>query len=453
MNHSRFVWSLAGFLSIAGAFQAGSLLAADPDGAALYQARCATCHENGSADSRMPKRQELATRSPEAITNAMFEGAMLVMASGLTVDEGRAIARFITGKEFSAVSSVPAQKCEASSKKFSLASGDWNGWSVEADNSRYQAKPGLTAADVPRLKLKWAFGFQGDNRAYSQPAVAGGRIFVGSLGGTVYSLDASTGCVYWSFKADGSVRGAISIARSKTGGRHVAYFGDLRAMAYAVDAESGALIWKQKLDQHPVARITGSVVFHDGHLFVPIASLEEASGLWRQYECCTFRGSLVSLDADTGRQLWKSYTVLDPPKAYKQSKSGTQLYGPAGAAVWSAPTIDAKRKLVYVATGDSYTGVDINTSDAILPSISITEAWRGSVKSPPRTISSLGAPPRRIVPTKWDPIMISAALRCCARSEEVSRLLSPVRNQASFGAWIRIKRARFCGRQKWAPEA
>ena len=255
---------------------------------------------------------------------------MIPLASGLTVEEGRAIARFITGKEFSAVSNVPMAKCAAPAKKISLAPGDWNGWSVEPDNSRYQPKPGLSAADIPRLKLKWAFGFPGDNRAYSQPVVAGGRVFVGSVGGTVYSLDAATGCVYWSFKADGSVRSAISLARSKTGGRYIAYFGDLRATAYAVDADSGALIWKQKLDEHPVARITGSLVFYRGRLFVPIASLEEASGMWRQYDCCTFRGSLVSLDAETGHQLWKSFTVLDPPKAYQEEQKRRANVRPCG---------------------------------------------------------------------------------------------------------------------------
>jgi polyvinyl alcohol dehydrogenase (cytochrome) len=368
MSHFRFVRTFAGSHFTAFVFLATSLCAAaaDPDGAALYQARCAACHDNASTESRIPKREQIAARSPETITAALFDGAMIGQASGLTIEEGRAIARFVTGKEFSVASDVPMAKCEATGKKISLAPGDWNGWSVDPDNSRYQAKPGLNATDIPRLKLKWAFGFPGDTRAYSQPTVVGGRVFVGSMGGTVYSLDAATGCVNWSFKAEGSVRSAVTIGRSKTGGRYVAYFGDLHAMAYAVDADSGALIWKQKVDQHPVARITGSPVFHDGRLFVPMASLEEGTGRSPSYECCTFRGSLAALDGETGRQLWKSFTVLDPPKAIKTSKTGTQMYGPAGAAVWSAPTIDAKRKLVYVATGDSYTGVDINTSDAIL---------------------------------------------------------------------------------------
>jgi polyvinyl alcohol dehydrogenase (cytochrome) len=366
MSYFRFFRTLTGSYLIACAFLAGSLWAADPDGAALYQARCAACHDNNSAEGRVPKREQIAARAPAAIVNTMFDGAMIPQASGLTLDEGRAIARFITGKEFSSVSNAPLGNCEAPAKKLSLAPGDWNGWGVDPDNSRYQAKPGLSAADIPRLKVKWAFGFPGESRAWAQPAVAGGRVFVGSAGGTVYSLDAATGCVHWSFKADGAIRTAITIGRSKTGGRYIAYFGDLRATAYAVDAASGALIWKQKVDNHPYARITGSPVFYEGRVFVPVASLEEASGFNPQYECCTFRGSMVSLDAETGRQLWKSFTVLDPPKAYKKNKNGGQMYGPAGAGVWSAPTIDAKRKLVYAATGDSYTDVEINTSDAVV---------------------------------------------------------------------------------------
>src|SRR5665213_175638 len=309
MNHVRFVRTTSGSLLTLCSFLANSLWAADPDGAALYQAHCAACHDNASAESHAPKREQIAARKPESVVAAMFDCAMIVQASSLTLEEGRAIARFITGKEFSTVSEVSLGKCETPAKKLSLAASDWNGWGAEADNARYQAKPGLSAADIPRLKLKWAFGFPGDSRAYAQPAVAGGRLFVGSAGGKVYSLDAATGCTYWSFKADGPVRTAISIARSKTGGRYIAYFGDLRATAYAVDANTGALIWKTKVDDHPYARITGSPIFYDGRLLVPMASMEEASGMTRGYDCCTFRGSLASLDGETGRQP-VSYTHL-----------------------------------------------------------------------------------------------------------------------------------------------
>ena len=343
----------------------GSLWAADPDGAAIYQARCASCHDNSTQD-RIPKRAEIATRTPESVLATMFSGAMMIQASGLTQDEGRAVARYLTGKDFAMGGGAAEGLCTAPAPAFSIKSGDWDGWGVDNDNSRYQPKPGLSAADVPKLKLKWAFGFPGDRSAYAQPAVAGGRLFVGSAGGIVYSLDASTGCTYWSYKAGTGVRTAIVIAKAKTGGRYVAYFGDLGANVHAVDAETGKLLWKMKLDNHPAARITGSPTFHDGRLYVPVSSIEEGSAARPQYECCTFRGSMVALDASTGSQIWKTYTIAEEPKPYKKSKVDTQLYGPAGGAIWSAPTVDARRKLIYAATGDSYTDVDVDTDDAVL---------------------------------------------------------------------------------------
>ena len=181
----------------------------------------------------------------------------------------------------------------------------------------------------------------------------------------MYSLDAATGCIFWTYPAGAGVRTAISIGKLPSG-KWAAYFGDIRANAHAVDADTGTRIWKVKLEDHPVARITGSPVLVNGRLYVPISSIEEASAQQPTYSCCTFRGSLAALDAATGRLLWKSYSVLDPAKPYKQSKNGTQLLGPAGAAIWSSPTIDLKRKVIYAATGNSYTGIDINTSDAIL---------------------------------------------------------------------------------------
>src|SRR5579871_1438504 len=335
---------------------AGFLYAADPDGAALYNARCSSCHDSGQ--TRIPRREEIAGRTPEAVFSALSTGAMVMQAAGLSPDEERAIARFLTGKEFSKAPESTAGMCTVPAKKFSLDSGDWNGWGMDLDNSRYQPKPGLSAADIPKLKLKWAFGFPGDRQAFAQPTVAGGRIFVGSASGTVYSLDAATGCIYWSYKAEAGVRTAVSIARSKAG-RYIAYFGDVRSFAHAVDAENGTPLWKVQVEAHPASRITGAPTFYNGHLFVPVSSIEEVSATNPKYECCTFRGSVVSLDGDTGRQIWKSYSVTDPPKAYKTSKVGTQLSGPAGAAIWSALTIDPKRKLIYAATGDSYTDVEI----------------------------------------------------------------------------------------------
>ncbi len=315
----------------------------------------------------MPQHDELAALSPETVFGAM-NGIMTTQAAGLDDEERRAIARFITGKEFGAPTAASTVgQCKTSAPKFSIADGDWNGWGVDPGNSRYQTKPGLAAADVPKLKLKWAFGYGKDPMAWAQPTVVGGRVFVGSVAGKVYSLDAQTGCTYWTYDAGlgAGVRSAITIAKLPNG-KWAAYFGDVKSNAHAVDAETGALLWKTKLEDHPASRITGAPTFLNGKLYVPVSSIEEASAQGTKYECCTFRGSLSAVDATTGKVLWKTYRVTDPPKKYMTSKQGVDMKGPAGAAIWSSPTIDLKRKVIYASTGNSYTDVEISTSDSIV---------------------------------------------------------------------------------------
>jgi polyvinyl alcohol dehydrogenase (cytochrome) len=250
---------------------------------------------------------------------------------------------------------------------FDPASGSsWNGWGFDSSNSRFQTSPGLTAADAPKLALKWAFGFPFGNSAYGQPTVTGGRVFVGADTGFVYALDAATGCVHWSFRADAGVRTAISIGAGTRANRFLAYFGDVKGNVYAVDAESGTQVWKDRTDPHPVARVTGGPKVVGGRLYVPLSSLEESGAGHPDYPCCTFRGGVVAYDAVSGRRLWTSYTIPEAPAPLKKTSRGTQLWGPAGAGVWSSPTIDLKRRAVYVATGNGYTEPAARGSDAVV---------------------------------------------------------------------------------------
>ena len=197
--------------------------------------------------------------------------------------------------------------CRATPGDFAnpLAGPRWNGWGVNTANTRYQdgEQAGFTAADVARLKPKWAFGFPGELSADAQPTIVGGRVFVGTQSGTVYALSAATGCVHWVFRADAAVRAAVTVARidAASGPRFAAFIGDRSGNVYAIDAASGAQIWKTKVDDFPFARVTGSPTFHDGRLYVGVASGEETAGAVADYECCKFRGSLVALNAATGR--------------------------------------------------------------------------------------------------------------------------------------------------------
>ena len=243
----------------------------------------------------------------------------------------------------------------------------WSVWGNDLANTRFQPSPGLTAADVPKLTLLWAFGFPGGTQAYSQPTIAAGRVFVGSDGGRVYALDARTGCAYWSFAAEAGVRTAVTIgALSGGGGRYAAYFGDLRANVYAVDAATGAPIWKEKVDDHRSARITGAPALSGGRLYVPVSSVEEGSGGAKTYACCTFRGSVVALDAATGSRIWKTYTIAEAPREVGTTTAGVSIMKPAGASVWNSPTLDERGGVLYVGTGNAYTEPAADTTDAVM---------------------------------------------------------------------------------------
>jgi polyvinyl alcohol dehydrogenase (cytochrome) len=354
------------------------------DGPTLYKQLCASCHDTGLA--RAPTRDVLQALTPERVLAALESGAMLSMASGRTGVERRAIAEFVTGKTFSAALSTtpsPQAMCRATPGEFAnpLAGPNWNGWGVNTQNTRYQdrAMAGLTAAEVPKLKVKWAFGFPGELSADAQPTMAGGRVFVGTQSGAVYALSAATGCVHWVFQADAAVRAAVTIARvgaatsvvtsaatsTATSERYAAFIGDRSGNVYAVNAATGALMWRVRVDEHPFARVTGSPTFHNGRLYIGVASGEETAGAVADYACCTFRGSLVALNADSGARVWKTYTI-EAPRARAKNAIGTQLWGPSGVPIWSSPAIDVQRNAVYVTTGNNYSGPATAQSDAFL---------------------------------------------------------------------------------------
>lgn len=340
---------------------------AKSEGGALYRQHCASCHDGGI--ERAPTPEVLAQMSQDDIRFALTQGSMSQQGANLTPAQIEALSGFLSkltssGKE----AAEEKSHCPIGSSAFDLHSGQpqWLGWGVDLSQTRFQpaAMAQLTAADVPKLKLKWAFGFPTATQAYAQPAVIGGHIFVGSANHRVYSLDASSGCTYWTFRADFPVRTGMSVGKSANGWS--IYFGDQHANAYALDASTGKLIWKTRLDDHPSAQITGTPTLAGETLYIGISSLEEVAGADAKDECCKFRGSVSAIEAATGKVIWKSYTISAEPKPVRKNSNGVQLWGPSGAGVWSSPTVDLKSRMVYVTTGDDYSDPPASTSDSFL---------------------------------------------------------------------------------------
>jgi polyvinyl alcohol dehydrogenase (cytochrome) len=324
---------------------------------------------------------------------------MFQQGGALSEPERRAVAEFLAGRPIgSGAPDAGANRCTVS-PPFSPANGkNWNGWGGDVTNTRYQPadQGGLSAPQIPKLKLKWAFGFPGVTAVRSQPTVVGGRLFIGSEGGDAFSLDAKTGCTHWTYHAQAGVRTAVSIGPYKTpGGRgYAAYFADSKANAYGVDVATGRLLWTRKIDNHAFAGATGSPTVYDGRVYVTVAAVgEEAQAGRSSYECCTFRGSVTALDASTGDVLWKTYSIAEEPKPRAKNKDGVQTWGPAGGGIWSAPTVDAKRRVIYVATGNGYADPPQPTTDAVLALDIATGKIKWANQLTPNDVWALGCKP------------------------------------------------------------
>jgi polyvinyl alcohol dehydrogenase (cytochrome) len=348
--------------------------AQERDGAAVFQAACASCHAQPAADSRAPNREALAQLAPETILTALTTGNMFRQGSALSDADRRAVSAFLAGRPVG-TPGPPSTVGRCTAAPSALTNADlaaaWNGWGAGGANTRYQAAAagGLTAPMVPRLTLKWAFGFPGVSSARAQPSILGRRLFVGSESGDVFALDARTGCTHWSYHAKAGIRTATAVGpyrRADGSSGYAVFVADGGATAYAIDAETGREIWSRRVDDHTYAKATGSVTVHDGRVYVPVAGVgEEGQGGSAKYECCTFRGSVTALDASTGSVIWKSW-MMEEPKPRGRNKDGVQLWGPAGAGIWAAPTVDARRRAIYVATGNGYAEPKQPTTDAVL---------------------------------------------------------------------------------------
>ncbi len=349
------MFRLIAFLPIAVAY------AADIKPADLYEQHCAACHANPGG-MRAPSLAVMRQMSPENILSSLDNGLMKQQAAKVEAAQRRAIAEWLAGKAIGVAPNQPvAGMCDPAirAKDFdniATASG-WTGWGNGIDNPRFVNDP----IRPETLELKWAFGFPGAAVSFAQPSISGARMFIGSASRKVYSLDAKTGCIHWIFEPQANVRASITVTPEKT-----ALFADQRSNVYAVDARNGELLWKSHVDEHPSAHVTGTPTYHKGRLYVPISSGEDGPSLNPKYECCTGRGGVVAVDAKTGKILWHTYSVADAPKPTKKNKVGTQMWGPSGASIWSAPTIDAKRNRLYVGTGDNHSEPETDTSDAIL---------------------------------------------------------------------------------------
>ena len=336
--------------------------AQDSAGETVYRAHCSRCHDQTTPGSRIPPRSALRALTPETIVASLTSGVMKQQGAALSPMEKAEVAGWLGTPPSSAKASPAASYTCPSSVPTSAKGGDWTSWGNRPENWRFQPSPGIPPAQIPHLKLKWAYGVSGVTMMRSQPAVYHGRVYIGGDNGVLSSLDAATGCTYWSIKGR-PVRSGLSIGRA--GEQDALFFGDPLGAVHAIALSDGKELWQTDVSDHKGSLVTGTPAYSAGRVYVPLSSAEEVMALTPGYACCTFRGSVSALDAAGGKLLWRTHTITATPAATK-TEDGKEVWGPSGAGIWSSPTVDSQAHVLYVTTGDNYSAPATPTSDAVL---------------------------------------------------------------------------------------
>ncbi|ADB38997.1 PQQ-binding-like beta-propeller repeat protein [Spirosoma linguale] len=328
-------------------------------GKTVFENSCKSCHTN-VVDSKAPSVAMLGAMTPRAIFTALKSGKMQVQAQTLSDEQRREVAQWITNRPF-----VETKLPQDAFTPFSLPKTATvaSGWGGNLAGTGFTQSTGITPQNVASLKVKWTFAFPDGTQIRSKPAVVGDWLIVGSQFGDVYAIHKQTGKIGWHFIGDAPIRGAIFV--EKSGDKLRAYFADFTTNVYAIDVASGKLIWKKRAGQHPQSGNTGSVTAYENTLVVPLTSNEVTTSKDPNYTCCTSSGEVIALNATTGDLLWRHRVIPQEAQISGKKKNGQSFYGPSGAPVWSSPTIDTKRGLVYIGTGENYTDPPSTTSDAI----------------------------------------------------------------------------------------
>ena len=235
--------------------------------------------------------------------------------------------------------------------------GPWPSAGHDLSNSRNQpAESRINTGNVGSLTTKWTFRTGGDVSA--TPTVGSDAVFVPDWAGNLYAIRKDTGQLIWATKIsqyDGFSNSLSRVSPALHGNDLI--IGDIEsanqphdgARLIAVNQQDGTAHWVTQVEKNPAAIITGSPVVVGDVVLAGISSNEEGLADQPGYVCCTFRGSMVALDANTGKLLWQTYTVPD---------NGGKTGGYSGGAIWQPPAVDTANGIIHVGTGNNYTVPD-----------------------------------------------------------------------------------------------
>lgn len=333
-------------------------------GRKIFYSTCYTCHKD-TAGFLAPGISVLSLMTPRAVFAALVNGKMRQQAASLSENERKAVAEWVTGGKLKSTVIAENAYTAFSLPKHGRSIYDYSGWggNITGTGLRSSQEAGINSSNISSLKLKWVFAFPDATIVRSKPAIVGDWLIVGSQFGDLYAINRKTGKPGWHFTANAAIRGAIVV--QKRDDLAIAYFADFSTNVYAINLNTGKQLWNKRAGIDPQSGVTGSVAVYAGKVFVPITSAEVGVAADGQYNCCFSSGGLVALDEKTGNEIWRYRVISEQARETGKKKNGKPFFGPSGAPVWCSPTIDTKRGLVYIGTGENYTRPTTNSSDAI----------------------------------------------------------------------------------------
>jgi polyvinyl alcohol dehydrogenase (cytochrome) len=336
-------------------------------GQQVYDNTCATCHNNPE-QTKSPPLDTLKRMGPRAVSYALTNGKMKTQAAALSPEQIDDVVSYLSATADIDNSWISANTCPAERMDVDTAPVAIGQWGFNERNHRHLTaeQAGLTTAQLGKLELAWVMAFPATANMRAQPVVVGNTMYLSIVdSGQLFALDigGAAPCVKWVYEHDVPLRTALGY--HTYGDRNVLLFADAAAHVLMMDAVTTEVLWTATVKVTSVSNVTAMPVLFEDKVFVPISSGELNMGAAPEYECCTSHGAVVALNADNGERLWVYHTMEDA-KPTTVSSVGTQQYGPSGAPIWTAAAVDAKRRLIYVGTGENTSAPATDTSDAVL---------------------------------------------------------------------------------------
>lgn len=338
------------------------------EGKALYDQYCAACHNN-PAETRAVSLDNLKSMSAQSIRFALTEGVMQAQGSMLPAGKLDVLIDYLAA-DVEEGDWVADMMCPSNHREVNLDQpAALSAFGVDPESTRYMSakQAGLTSKDLTNLELAWAIGIPGVNLLRGTAPIVGTTLFYGAgTSNKVLALDTETACVKWAYDAGAPISNSLAYGELGEGGKKAVVFAVGRGMVHAVDAKTGEKIWESNAAHQPRAGITGAPVIYKDRIIIPLSNSGVGSGANPRYECCDEHGAVAALDAKTGAKLWTYHTTEDAKYTGEVNSLGVKLRGPSGAPVWSTPSIDVKRGLVYATTGQNTSLPATETSNAII---------------------------------------------------------------------------------------